>query len=291
MWPFQRIQNPVHGSREGRCCWKSQHTGWEPTAGSREMLSLGDGKHPQLILRGILPHLAPQTTNPTTWQVFPGEVRALLVGRAEFPPELPGSVPERGVAAGAGDAVPHGGGQIAAPVQVLDGAAPGLGLVHGALHAVLQALKVKAARKQVPRVRWKRRALSFLLRSHKIIGQSQTGQKPRQALQDHQLQLPSTGKVPSHPNHPRVLRSQQVECWMETPNDVSMEKQSCGAGGTGKTPGKWDELHMGKEIPEAQLHSGLESPPRVGSTIPSLALVPKCHMHFEYQINPTLAAG
>lgn len=111
------------------------------------MLSFGEGKHPQLILRGILPHLAPQTTNPTTWQVFPGEVRALLVGRAEFPPELPGSVPERGVAAGAGDAVPHGGGQIAAPVQVLDGAAPGLGLVHGALHAVLQALKVKAARK------------------------------------------------------------------------------------------------------------------------------------------------
>lgn len=59
------------------------------------------------------------------------------------PPARLGALPQRGVPAGARRTAANWWGQIAAPVQVLDRAAPRLGLVHRVFHVVLQAFKVK----------------------------------------------------------------------------------------------------------------------------------------------------
>lgn len=56
--------------------------------------------------------------------------------------------PQCRMSSGAGHTVAHGGGQVAASVQVLDGPTPGLWFVHRALHGAFHAVKVKTETKE-----------------------------------------------------------------------------------------------------------------------------------------------
>lgn len=77
-------------------------------------------------------------------------------------------------------------------------------------------------------------------------------QSKGKALQAHQIQV-----IPQHREGP--FPPKQFQGSVSPTGGIMMGKESCGAGGTRRSPGKQDELHTGKEIPQ-QVHSGWEKP-------------------------------